>query len=158
MDPSRKLHFAGQNMVSSDVRKNLIDPVLPYLNDTDLHEVRHWVDKRIDFLSRASAGEEWWVLQLGKQPEEILTDGEKCLVLGIKHMEHNPTGEAQKINCIKSLRARMECGLKEAKELAEEYALRVRDGDAEMPVFTTLAEEYSAKTEEDEDDIFGELI
>jgi hypothetical protein len=156
MDPVKYLNKAGVKMDSFTIRKSMVEDILLYLDADDLAQVRHWVDTRLDALSKAEEGAQWWVLETGREAEDMLDDAEKCLALGIKHHEHNPTGEEQKINCIKSIRARIECGLKEAKELAEGYVLRVKNEEAPFPVFTTLATEYSTK--EEDDDIFGELI
>jgi ribosomal protein L7/L12 len=131
------LGLASKGMTSIELYNTLCSEILPTLTLESLSDVALYCQDRIKALQAANDKHGWWRVRVGKNPEQLLNDEEKCLLLGIEHKEYNAKGQANKIMAIKRLRERTSWGLKECKELVDSYIVRVEAGDASPPVILT---------------------
>jgi ribosomal protein L7/L12 len=99
------------------------DHMLPYIGSSDLKALSASID---DFIEDAKDWDERWRNEFDT-PGEGLTLKEKMMVQGTRTPE-NVRGTKHKIQAIKSIRSRLDYGLKQAKELVDAYAEDVRTG------------------------------
>ena len=133
------LGLASKGLTSTELYNTLCAEILPTLTLESLGDVAMYCQDRIKALQDANAKHGWWRVRLAKNPEELLNNREKCLLLGIEHKEYNPKGLPNKIMAIKKLRERHSWGLKECKELVDAYLIRIEAADIHPPVIASVS-------------------
>lgn len=132
-NPDEDLAMAGESMTSGDIEHLISHELAPSLTLDQLKRLKAFCERRITAIEKANGKFGWWRVRFSKNPEQLLNEEEKILLLGIKHPKFNPKGQKNKIMAIKRLRERESYLLKESKELVDAYILRVEAGDAEPP-------------------------
>ena len=156
--PTEDLALAGGKVPVGWLREFITYNLVPLLGLIDLQDLKYYIERRIEALEGEKADtlikEGWWVSEFGT-PDAALNAEETYLVAGVKHPDYNPKGGAQKINAIKSVRARLPVGLKEAKDLVDAFQHQLESGEIELPesIATKLRDSYSIDCEslEEED-------
>ena len=129
--PKRDPQYRGAGIPvglnSQGLRHMITDHILPYMTLADL---KHLSASVADAIEEVGDSDERWRQDFDK-PSEGLTLQEKMMIQGTR-TPNNPNGVAQIINAVKSIRDRLNYGLKESKELIDAYKADLQDASEEI--------------------------
>lgn len=114
------------------------------LDKSQLLAVQRAVDFEIGYLERKYLNallEEGWWRETYDSADDALNLDEKCQILGILHVNHNPSGKKRSLSVVKNLRNRFsnnsDCtGLVDCKKLMDAYLWEIQTWKARPPEFS----------------------